>query len=617
MIEHWIDAGRKKGCVWQKAISRRLSVVPAGLWIMSLAVLLAVIRPAWCHAPRPSNLNAIANETGSISYMFYRNGNTFGYRDAFGTHADCPQLNHAGNQVAYCETSDNGGGAYICNLDTGEKKLVFEEMATNFYNGPSTELAVHDWSPDDGKFFYSQHGSWMILYEAATGKQLASLDIGGLVAMSWLTTNSILCVTKFSTNAVDLRVIQEQGNGKWKETSKLSKVGSAGLTVLSSNTIAWNQADGIWGMNLDSKVVNLLGQAPAGQSLEGFAFSQENGQFLLKCKQKNQASLWRLDAGSMSNQPPSLLLKSSGIRSAQWVNGGKGYAYLDADNKLVIQADANSAPVRLFEHGRVDSFAVSADGRHLVITAIASNEPSFGIWKYEVAENTVKCVVPGAERGLAHIRPAVPQFASISGPSNRHLNLVIYKPVNFDRHKKYPVVIVNTPYVAAEPYMKQYALAVANAGGYFVIVDRWSWFDKNGFEDAWSENETCVINYLSEEPTIDHKRIYLVSNCIESNFLKDYAAKYPGTVAGGVMLIANDLPDPANFASGSSAPKLLISTCDTWEGKGERMQKYQQTAAQSGVEVTYIVHRNTKHDFVSKESQRDRIRAMLQLVFEN
>jgi hypothetical protein len=61
---------------------------------------------------------------------------------------------------------------------------------------------------------------------------------------------------------------------------------------------------------------------------------------------------------------------------------------------------------------------------------------------------------------------------------------------------------------------------------------------------------------------------------------------------------------------------LLISTCDTWEGKGERMQKYQQTAAQSGVEVVYLIHRNTKHDFVSKESQRDRIGAMLHFIFD-
>lgn len=83
------------------------------------------------------------------------------------------------------------------------------------------------------------------------------------------------------------------------------------------------------------------------------------------------------------------------------------------------------------------------------------------------------------------------------------------------------------------------------------------------------------------------------------------------------MFVGNELPDPANLASGKYPSRIFDSACDAWEGKGGRLKKYQETAARYGVEMNYIVHPNTMHDSVGKQAQRERIRALLHLVFDN
>lgn len=617
MVEQWIVAGKQGG----QKLCRRLSGVRPRTWsvcILALAVVLAAIHPLSTRLRKKPDLDAIANEVGSISYMFYRNGQTFSVRDAFGIHADTPRINHAGTKVLYCHTSENGGAAYISDLLTGERTMVYEEMASNFFNGPSTDLEVHQWSPDDTKFVYSRTGKNIVIHDITTSRDLATMQIPYTSDMAWLDSKSFACANR---HAGQLVLVRQQKDGAWHQAGKPIAASHPGnpfpsFTALSPDTVAWVATNQIVSFNLNSHQTSVLAGVE-NHTLKAFTYQPGTKQFLLTCTGGKQDSLWRLDFAGQTNQQLIQLASAPSIRSAHLINGGKGFAYVNGNNHLVVQTNMQSDPLKLFTHGRADSFSVSADGEHLAVTAIASNEPAFGIWEYDVAANQTHPVIQAAERGLAHVHPVTHPFTVIHGPQNRNLYLVIYKPVPFDPHKKYPLVIANTPYHAAEPYMNQYGMAIANAGGYFAVLDRGSWFAKSGYGDAWADNEPYVIHYLARDPTIDRKRIFLVSNCVESNFLRDYAAKFPGTVTGAIMLIANGLPNPNDFASGQYASRLLISTCDAWEGKGEHMRKYQETAARSGVEMDYVIHPNTKHDFVSKQSQRARIRAMLHFVFDH
>lgn len=162
MVEQWIETGKKGG----QTLGRRwLKVRPRtwGVWIMAVAVVLAAWRPLAIRLREKPDLDAIANEVGSISYLFY--GRSFGLRKAYGDHADTPQINHAGTKVSYCRTSENGGAVYISDLLTGGKTMVYEEMAADFDSGPRTDMEVHSWSPDDTKLVYSRPAQNIVVYE--------------------------------------------------------------------------------------------------------------------------------------------------------------------------------------------------------------------------------------------------------------------------------------------------------------------------------------------------------------------------------------------------------------------------------------------------------------------
>jgi dienelactone hydrolase len=646
MLEKWFKKEKTNSGASGGKIPRKAFLVPAGVWIAGLAFLLAGGSPFWnyIHKPDEARLDAIADEVGSIGVMIQ------GHRARW-LAADTPLINHAGTQVLFCQTSDNGTALFTTDLATGERKQLFEELGGRFTAGPMTLLAPFSWSPDDTKIIYSrrlqnplsQNDSYdMVVAEAVTGRDLAAMKMPGVQKTVWLTPKSFVCIER----AGHVHLIAEQPDENWKETETISigagrpshgklpliqkqqdgsrkEMGTIpingkyeGLAALSSDTIVWQETNQILSLDLPAKAAAVLFKLQ-GKQLKEFSFSKETGQFLLSCAGNGQDSLWRLTPGEQMLQDTNWIATAD-VSVSMWLNGGKGYVYFDKNKHLLVQTNAWSEAAKVLEHGHVSSFASTPDGKHLVVFGTASNEPACGIWEYDIAANTARCIAPAAGHGLRHVVPVTrTQHKPIHGLSGGWFDLVIYEPVPLDRHRKYPVVIVNTPVWRAQPYMTQYALAVENAGAYFMALDRRDWFDRKGFGDSWADNEAAVINSLIHEPTVDRSRIFLLSNCIESKFLGDFAAKYPWRCKGMFMLVGNGLPDPANLAAGKYPPKVFDSACDAWDGNGERLKKYQETAAQSGVEMDYIVHPNTMHDFAGIQAQRDRIRAMLHFIFDN
>jgi dienelactone hydrolase len=641
MIERWLIKGRVRGGVWGGKFLRKAGRVAVGAWILSLAFLLAGARPFWNHFHQPdaARLDAIADEVGSIGFMIQ------GHR-AWWFAADPPLINHAGTEVLYCQTSENGAALFRTDLATGERKQLFEELGSRFSAGPATVLTCYSWSPDDAKVVYTRRGqtdAWvMVVAEAATGRELAALNISRVEKTVWLSPASFVCVERSG----DLHLIEEQPGGDWQEAEtisigargagqgqlrlqqpprdgKLKRTGTIsingrydGLAAWSSDTLVWQETNQIVSLNLPAKTAEVMFKL-AGGALKGFSYSRETGQFLLSCTGKGQDSLWRLTPGEETLQETNLIATVK-ANVSRWLPGGQGWVYFNQDRQLLVQTNVSAEPVKVLEHGRIGSFAETPDGRHLVIFGTAGNEPASGIWEYDVTANTARCVAPAAEHGLQHVITGMrTQHHLIPVRAGGWFDLNIYKPIPFDRHRRYPVVVANTPASGAEPYLAQYALAVENAGAYFVDLDRRDWADNKGTQDAWADNEAQVINLLAQDPTIDRRRMVLISNCVESRWLGLYAAKYPWRCQGMFMLVGNQLPEPAILAAGQYPVTVFDSACDAWEGKGERLDKYQETAAGSGVAMDYQVHPNTQHDFVGQQAQRERLRALLHLVFDN
>lgn len=640
MLDIWFKQAKAGWPARREKFRRQFAKIPPPMWgggILIFAFLLAAARPVWnfTHRPDDARLDAIAEEVGSFGFMIRDHRPQW-----FG--ADAPLINHAGTQILFCQTSENGAAVFTLDLATGEKKQLFEEFGNRFSPGPATALTAYDWSPDDTKIIFTRQGptpAWeLVVAEAATGRELATLEIFRVRKAVWLTPKSFVCTDQaraihWIREQADkswkeiipiagepahgkLRLVQRQVDGTAKDMGTISVNGQYdGLTALSTNKIAWQEGNQIVAFDLSAKTATVLLKLP-DERLKEFSYSPANGQFLLSCTTNGRDSLWRLMPGEETLQE-SNLMATANENVRLWFNDGKGFVYFNQAGQLRAQTNAASESKPILPGGHIGSLAVTPDGKRLVIFGAASNEPACGVWEYDLAANTARCLVPAAGRGLQHVLTGIRTQHRLFPVRGGHwFDLDIFKPIPFDRHRQYPLVIANTPFSGAEPYLMQYALAVQNAGGYFVDIDRRDWSDTNGTQEAWAENAAYVVNLLIQDPTIDRRRIFLISNCVESRWLGIYAAKYPWRGRGMFMLVGNTLPDPASLAAGKYPSKIFDSACDAWEGNGDRLKKYQETAAQSGVQMDYLVHKNTMHDFISQQSQRDRTRALLHLVFE-
>ncbi len=95
------------------------------------------------------------------------------------------------------------------------------------------------------------------------------------------------------------------------------------------------------------------------------------------------------------------------------------------------------------------------------------------------------------------------------------------------------------------------------------------------------------------------------------NVLTNHAGLYPGAIC---LVPAGRLASPAQLEAGRKPLKILVST---QEGGGSWLQNYQAEAWKSGMAVNYIIHPGTPHEFIARQSQRERIQAMLHFIFDN
>jgi hypothetical protein len=641
MLEKWIKKGESKFDIWGRKLFRQASILPMRIWgvgVLSLAFILVAARPTWDYTHEADNarLDAIANEVGSIGFMIQ------GMRARWFA-ADPPLINHAGTQMLYCQTSENGAALFSLDLDTGYRKQLYEEPATLIQAGPTTALAAYAWSPDDTRIVYTRADPGRSIYsyddlvvaEAANGSELAALGMPGVHKVVWLKAQLFVA----TDGAGEIHVIREQQDGIWAEVEaiapRVSKVNHNqkqrgqkyigtipvtgqydDLTALSTNTIAWREGGQIVSLNLASKTIAVLFE-PRGQRLKQFAYAAKTSQILVTCSENGQNSLWRLTPGREALEDTNFVTAAN-VDVNTWLDESDGYAYFNEEKQLLVRANGSSEPVKVLEHGRVSSFACTPDGKRLIIIGTSSNEPASGIWEYDITADKVRCLAPAAQEGFQDLVAGIePEHRLVQVQGGHWWTLYIYKPIPFNRHRSYPLVVANTPLAGAQPYIAQYALAVQNAGGYFAILDRRDWSDGSGTQDAWAANEEVVVNALELDPTVDRSRIFLISNCVESRWLGIFAAKYRGCCKGMFMLIANELPEAASLTTGKYPPEIFDSACDVWEGGGDRLKKYRETAAQYGVRMDYVIAPDTMHDFVSQQSQRSRIRSLLHFVFDS
>jgi hypothetical protein len=309
---------------------------------------------------------------------------------------------------------------------------------------------------------------------------------------------------------------------------------------------------------------------------------------------------------------------------AKWINGGRGYAYIAPSQEksvsgLVVKNSADSHPAILFRDENIQYLMVSPDGQRLFICGEINDQFGSGIWEYGLASKQLRCVVPGSEKPMQYSKDIQPQFLDYKSVNG----IVVYPPANYDpaKHKKYPIVITSIGFKAAQPYISQYAEAVANAGAYFVDIDR-PWDNKGNGISVW---ETTMYNFYKalndqmaqiHDIDFDKRRIFILSNSAQSDGLMHILTQHPGLCKGVIMFVPANLSDPSKLISIKSQPlKILVSAQDGTPE--EYLKRYQEDAYKTGVTMEYLIHPGTPHEFIAKQSQRTRIKAMLHFIFDD
>jgi dienelactone hydrolase len=648
----------KEGC---RGILRRASIVPQRYWMVILVVVL-IGGHALCHfISYPAHLDAIAEEFGNLGYVLKNEGITKNGK---------PQLNHAGSQILFCRSSEKGMGVFLCDTANGKKKMVFEEKEICFGQGPHGVLKIFPWSPDDAWFIYAHQGSGaanadydranetlLTICNAESGQESATLEIpfGQVAALDWLSSDSFVFAS--GANGQDFYLVNRQADGHWQQR-QLDKSASAAkpsdqlssFVAISGDTVAWLQTDTIWTMNVASNTVEKLIQLPKDKSYFSFDYSKATRKFLISCWENHADSLWQLpldDPNSFSKV--SVVSGKHDIfwNDAVWLNEKGGFAYIvplveKNTSGLMVRNNSLSKPVLLFQHENIKYVAASPDGRGLFIIGDLNGQPGDGLWQYDIASKQLRDVSPASEKPLQyskHIEPQFISFKSING-------IVAYPPTGYDprKHKKYPVVLTSIGFAEAQPYISQYAEAVANAGAYFVIVDQ-HWNNRNEGITIWETNVysfySALIADTGHEDTgqkqtpkqtpaslrnkpapipisidIDKNRIFLLSNSAQSVGLMQLLTQYPGLCNGAIMFVPGGLSEPSKMVSLMGRPlKILVSQQD---GRSEEyLKKFQEDASKTGIAMDYIIHPGTPHEFIAEQSQRDRIKAMLHFIFDN
>jgi hypothetical protein len=588
-----------------RKLALRIKSVRPAVWIVLLVVLAIVSRESSRFYRRHgSHRSEIADAIGSIGFFY-----------------GAPQPDHSGSRVWYLRTSEKGLGLFACEVASGKLTLLkeWEQVGIRSLRGHRL-LPI---SPDD-RFLpltisiNASPGASAIL-EADSGKELARLEAPGLAVAegAWMTPERLAWLSWGSSPAgtpavFQLHLAERQPDGRWTDRSAGPPLTHANyLAGLSDDTVAWTDGSGVYTMPLASNSIATLFQ-PQGNRIIKMDYCRRTRQFLLTCRKDSTSSLWCLELKTNAPSDSRQLTSDKDIQSAQWINDGKGYAYLN-QHMLVVRAEADANAIQL-RQAAIETAVAAPTGDGLFFVGMVGQEPGLGLWRY--GANALTNLVCYSASPSPHARRVQP-INCVSGAGSNKLDYYLYRPANLNRHKQYPLLIGDTVF-GQLAYQRDFdgpswAEAMANCGAYVVIIGRQQWVLKDDKE--WGRSVMTVFDELKGDPTLDTDKVFLYAVSAETSYVSRLLEQQPGLWQGVVLMNPGQLPALGELSAGRRFPKMLISAGKE-ENESARWKRFQEEACRRGVLVTVAEHPNASHVLTSIPATRDRIRAMKDFVFE-
>jgi F5/8 type C domain len=480
--------------------------------------------------------------------------------------------------------------------------------------------------PTDWQFQGSNDGSNWVTLDSHTGETFSAR----LQTKSYLVSNKTayqryrLKVTKnnggeefglqlseFSLKSTNAR---GQANDLNLQRNPFADAGS--LMALSEDNVAWAQEDKIWTLDGASTTPDLLldfsARGMPDCSLQGFSYSKASGQFLLNCVNNQKLLLYRFSPNNQNAefQPTKL---AENIQDAVWLNSRANDRWIGRQGtSILFGSDAHKESDSTLSRVKVDAFTMTSDSKQIFFLGTIGNEPSAGIWQYDVSKKQLHCVVPYAEHPSNFARKIEPVNDFILSDSGKY---TVYLPADFykHRHRKYPLVLGDTDFGFAMrgEYGRMWAPSIAACNAFVIIVNRPDWFNRI---DKWGEDVTTALERFSSCLPIDTHRVYLFGVSAETTPISEFLKHSPERWRGVMLLNPTGLPDLAGTSSFRQMPKLLISVGGL-EGLDERLKTYQAAALKEGMIVNLVIAPGEKHHLVGNAAQRQRTTAMLDFIF--
>jgi len=587
-------------------IGDRLPGQSHGLWrklvnptAWGIVLLVVIIVGGWrvlALASRPAHLTEMADELGLI-----------------GSFLGTPEVTADGASVSFFRATETGAGLFVYDMASGKRRLLYEDPGTG--NPP----VQYGWSPD-GKLLAissTKDDQKMVLICNGESGQIETTVYTSITAFTWLSPSSFVYLKggamQERMRQVGLMRVDKDPSTGWgqpylftteermseEEESERQYTPIRGIMATSPDSIAWLGQNVIWEWKFqESTPVKLWEGTPDNQILE-CRYSLENGKFLMRLRDGN--GVYLADYSPGSQQPVSLgRIDNANAANLLWINHGKGYAYLlneSGSNCIYLKLDcADARPVRCIP--TIGVRKIVASGNCLYATGRLERDPR-GIVEYDASSGPARYVeMNPVSRYAQNVMPSSGILTNSVGSVHAYK---VWLPVNFDRRKKYPLVLTQ---------WEHGAVAIANGGLYYVCVDRPDW--KNPQMSEWLQDVMAAYQLMSRNPNIDTNHVYLCGTSEETGYASQLLNDAPALWQGAILDSPVAFPD----LSRTRVSKILINYGEADDPQIIKdVKKFQEDAARAGISVTVAFHHSGHWD-VSSSATKDITREMVQFLVE-
>lgn len=602
-------------------VSGPLNQIAIGIWIM-LGVLgviggrmvTAKLFPA--KPEIPSNLEAMLQEISSV-----------------GEFVSAPVANHAGTRLWYARDSEHGAGIYQVDLTTLARKKMFEIGELDFQNWM---FQLYGWSPDDRYLIFADRlakGKWWQALSICDGKDgtvLSKIKVEGgyLQSLTWLSTNSFAYLDEVKA----VHWLEQAADGTWKQLKRIPL--QPGLTLAKNRRPEQQIRDDI--QNQRNVILTMTDYAlafvnegnigtlhlPSGEiqqvthfknaTLEWVNYCKANDDFLF-CKTDATGKgpyryLYRFDRDAPPEQRLTQITSGSeNTFNGRWLHDGSGVVYVSNPGNvtsLAVRTTNQTTRVNLFEDGFIRAFSTSPDGNSIYAVASQSNEPQ-SIWEYSLTRRQLRNVAPALDKPFVASKIITPIRGTAKTKAGG-LPYILVPPRDFDRQKKYPLLIDGP----TEGRWKEHPQFLANAGIYYLAVNRRGLASSDDLSGA-ARDIVSVYDYVVQNPNIDPDRIFIVGFSASTGIVTELVEKRPELWQGAIFNNPAALP---KFSQGANKyPRILISMGDT-ERFVLRVEDFRLEAAANCVMVKTVYHSNAGHVFRNTTLARERDRLMAEFI---